>query len=84
MAETDIELGPDYGPTIAAAEQTSPKTVIDYDYDAAIEAGLEPADIAQYLAAETNYDYSGARAAGIDDLDIISELTGRRRPGPPR
>ena len=82
MAETDIELGPDYGPTIAAAEQTSPKMVIDYDYDAAIEAGLEPADIAKYLAAETNYDYSGARAAGIDDLDIISELTGMRRPGP--
>jgi hypothetical protein len=82
MAETDIELGPDYGPTIAAAEQTSPKQVIDYDYDAAIEAGLEPADIAQYLASETNYDYTGARAAGIDDLDIISELTGRRRPGP--
>jgi hypothetical protein len=81
MAETDIELGPDYGPTIAAAEQTSPKQVIDYDYEAAIESGLEPADIAQYLASETNYDYSGARAAGIDDLDIISELTGRRRPG---
>lgn len=82
MAETDIELGPDYGPTIAAAEKTAPKKVIDYDYDAAIEAGLEPSDIAQYLASETNYDYSGARAAGIDDLDIISELTGRRRPGP--
>lgn len=82
MAETDVELGPNYGPTIEAAQETAPKLVIDYDYDAAIEAGLEPADIAQYLASETNYDYTGARAAGIDDLDIISELTGMRRPGP--
>ena len=81
MAETDVELGPNYGPTIEAAQETAPKLVIDYDYDAAIEAGLEPSDIAQYLASETNYDYTGARAAGIDDLDIISELTGRRRPG---
>jgi len=59
------------GPTIEAAE----KLKIDYDYTGAREAGLSDADIADYLAAETNYDIVGAREAGVKDRDIITELS---------
>ena len=51
MTDTNVQLGP----TIQAAEALQPKK-IDYDYNAAREAGLTDAEIADYLAAETQYD----------------------------
>jgi hypothetical protein len=67
------------GPTRAAAANLRPLK-IDYDVEAAVQGGLTSADIAQYLADETNYDYAGARAAGIGDDEIIAELSTARRP----
>ena len=67
------------GPTRAAAANLRPLK-IDYDVEAAVQGGLTSADIAQYLADETNYDYAGARAAGINDNEIIAELSTARRP----
>lgn len=67
------------GPTREAAANLRPLK-IDYDVEAAERGGLTAADIAQYLADETNYDYAGARAAGINDNEIIAELSTARRP----
>lgn len=69
MTASDTNFPPD-------APLATPK--IDYDVDAALEAGLGANDIAQYLASETNYDYEGARAAGVTDDQIIEELSGAR------
>ena len=76
MADTSAQLGP----TIQAAEALQP-TKIDYDYNAAREAGLTDAAIANYLASETQYDIDGARKAGIKNVDIIKELSTVRDPG---
>jgi hypothetical protein len=66
------------GPTVAAAEALAPR--IDYDIDAALEAGLTARDIADYLAGETNYDVAAAREAGVSDDAIIAELSTGRMP----
>ena len=76
MTDTNVQLGP----TIQAAEALQP-TKIDYDYHAAREAGLTDADIADYLAAETQYDIAAAREAGIKNVDVIKELSTVRDPG---
>ncbi len=76
MTDTNVQLGP----TIQAAEALQP-TKIDYDYNAAREAGLTDADIADYLAAETQYNIAAAREAGIKNLDVIKELSTVRDPG---
>jgi hypothetical protein len=66
------------GPTVAAAEALAPR--IDYDIDAALEAGLTARNIADYLAGETNYDVAAAREAGVSDDAIIAELSTGRMP----
>ena len=69
------------GPTVAAAQALAPR--IDYDIDAALEAGLTGADIAEYLASQTNYDIDAAREAGVTDDQIIAELSTARAPSRP-
>jgi hypothetical protein len=66
------------GPTVAAAQALAPR--IDYDVNAALEAGLTARDIADYLAGETNYDVAAAREAGVSDDAIIAELSTARMP----
>jgi hypothetical protein len=66
------------GPTVAAAEALTPR--IDYDVNAALEAGLTARDIADYLAGQTNYDVGAAREAGVSDDAIIAELSTARMP----
>lgn len=44
---------------------------LDYDLNAARDAGLTESDIAQYVSSKRDYDYTGAREAGLTDLDII-------------
>ena len=66
------------GPTVAAAQALAPR--IDYDIDAALEAGLTARNIADYLAGETNYDVAAAREAGVSDDAIIAELSTGRMP----
>lgn len=66
------------GPTVAAAEALAPR--IDYDVNAALEAGLTARDIADYLAGETNYDVAAAREAGVSDDAVIAELSTARMP----
>jgi len=76
---TDISTNPPVGPTVAAAESLRPLR-IDYDVDAALEAGLTAADIAEYLASEMDYDIAGAREAGVTNDQIIGELSTARAP----
>jgi len=44
---------------------------LDYDLNAARDAGLTESDIAQYVSSKRDYDYTGAREAGLTDFDII-------------
>ena len=66
------------GPTVAAAQALTPR--INYDVNAALEAGLTARDIADYLAGQTNYDVGAAREAGVSDDAIIAELSTARMP----
>jgi hypothetical protein len=58
------------GPTREAAANLRPLK-IDYDVEAAVQGGLTSADIAQYLADETNYDYAGARARALTTTKLL-------------
>ena len=71
--------GPRLGPTREAAAELRPSR-IDYDVNAALEAGLTARDIADYLAGETDYDVAAAREAGVSDDAIIAELSTARMP----
>jgi len=58
---------------------------LDYDIDAARDAGLSESDIAQYVSSKRDYDYAGARDAGLTDFDIIQyNVAGVRDIGPAR
>lgn len=57
-----------------------------FDAQAAKAAGYSDAEIADYLATESNFDIAGARSSGYSDADIIGELSApkadfRRKPG---
>lgn len=47
----------------------------DYDLKGALDAGVSPADIVDFLSTKKNYDAEAARKAGVSDWEILSELT---------
>jgi len=55
-----------------------------YDLEAARNAGVQDADIAEALSKKLRYDLTGARKAGVPDADIVSALVQRENSTSPR
>ncbi len=51
---------------------------MNFDIEAAKEAGYSDAEITDYLAKEQNFDAEGARAQGYSDAELVTHLTAQQ------
>jgi len=54
---------------------------MNFDIEAAKEAGYSDAEITDYLAKEQNFDAEGARAQGYSDAELVTHLTAQQAGG---
>ncbi len=76
---TTFPLSPEeqlMGSVGAADNAPGPTKFSGYNLTQALQDGLEPSDIAQYMASQTGYKYEAAKRDGVTDEQIIAFLMG--------
>ena len=76
---TTFPLSPEeqlMGSVGAVDNAPGPTKFSGYNLTQALQDGLEPSDIAQYMASQTGYKYEAAKRDGVTDEQIIAFLMG--------